>query len=111
MAEEKPTGITFWVQGIVAARNGKPYVQLSNDKGMIGQFTIAETRNVAFDLLRAASYAEADAMILQFFESEELPKGAAQALLVQFRDFRHTLDTEKIDTSYSDPEENDGKEG
>lgn len=108
---EKPTGITFWVQGIVAQRNGQPYVQLANDEGMIGQFTIAETRNVAFDLLRAASYAEADAMIMKFFKAEEFPDGAAAVVLTQFRDFRHKLDIEKVETSYSDPEENDGKEG
>lgn len=99
------TGITFWVQGIVAQRNKKPYVQLSNDNGMIGQFTIAEARNVALDLLRAASYAEADAMILKFFSKEQFPDGAAAAVMQEFRDFRMELDTEKVDISYSDPDE------
>lgn len=105
MSQDGATGITFWVQGIVAARNGQPYVQLSNEQGMIGQFTIAETRNVAFDLLRAASYAEADAMILKFFHKEEFPAGAAAAVMQEFREFRHQLDTAKVETSYRDPEE------
>lgn len=102
--EDKPTGITFWVQGIVAQRNGLPYVQLSNEKGMIGQFTIAEARSIALDLLRSASYAEADAMIVKFFKKLDLPDGALIQLMQDFRDFRHTLDMEKVETSLSDPD-------
>lgn len=98
------TGITFWVQGIVAARDGKPYVQLSNDKGMIGQFTIAEARSVAMDLIRSASYAEADAMLHGFFNKMDFPQQALGALMMEFRDFRHALDMEKVDSNYSEPE-------
>jgi hypothetical protein len=102
--EDKPTGITFWVQGIVAVRNGMPYVQLANQERMVAQFTIAETRSVALDLLRAASYAEADAMLFKFFKENELPDAALAALMQGFRDFRHKLDTEKVDTNVSDPD-------
>jgi hypothetical protein len=106
MAEEnKPTGITFWVNAIVAARNNQPYVQLANDKGMIGQFTVAEARNIANDLYLAASRAEADAMIFKFFTEQELPMGAAAAVMKEFRDFRHALDMQKVETSYSDPDD------
>lgn len=94
------TGITFWVQGIVAQRDKKPYVQLSNDKGMIGQFTIAEARSIALDLLRAASYAEADAMLHGFFAKMDFPNAALGALMMEFRDFRHALDMEKVDSDY-----------
>lgn len=103
--DQEPTGITFWVQGIVAARDGRPYVQMANTKGMIGQFTIAEARSVALDLLRAASYAEADAMLHRFFSKMELPQGALAALMIEFRDFRNELDTERVEKSTSDPDQ------
>lgn len=99
-----PTGITFWVNGIVAARNGLPYVQLANDKGMIGQFTVAEARSIAQDLIHAASNAEADAMFVRFFKDRDLPEGALGALMMDFRDFRHELDMAKVDKSQSDPD-------
>lgn len=102
--ERKPTGIAFWVQGIVSARDHKPYVQLANDNGMIGQLTIAEARSVAMDLFRAASYAEADAMIVGFFKKQHFPEQAAGMLLVEFREFRHELDTEAVNKSVSDPD-------
>lgn len=104
MAENTPTGITFWVDAIVAKRNQQPYVQLSNDNGLIGQFTLAEARSVAKDLYLAASRAEADAMLLKFFSKMEFPDGAAAALMREFRDFRHQLDIEKVETSRSDPD-------
>lgn len=34
----------FWVNGIVAARDGEPYVQLSNEDGMIAQLTFRDYR-------------------------------------------------------------------
>jgi hypothetical protein len=102
--QDKPTGINFWVQGIVAARNGKPYVQLSNQDAMIAQLTIAEARSIALDLFRAASYAEADAMLHGFFKKHGIEQGALGALMMDFRDFRHALDMEKVDTRYSDPD-------
>jgi hypothetical protein len=105
MSEQQPSGITFWVNGIVAQRDKRPYVQLSNDKGMIGQFTIAETRNVAFDLLRSASYAEVDAMLYQFFAERGIEAAALTTLMMDFRDFREKLDTEKVERSTSDPED------
>jgi hypothetical protein len=86
-----PAGTNLTVNAIVARRNKQPYVQISNDKGMIEQFTVGEARHVANTLLLAASRAEADAMILQFFDKEEFPEGAGAALMQQFRDFRHEL--------------------
>jgi hypothetical protein len=102
--QDQPSGITFWVNSIVAARNSKPYVQLSNDKGMIGQFTVSEARSIAHDLQLAASRAEADAMILRFFRRHDLPDGAAAQLMQDFRDFRHELDMEQVEKSESDPD-------
>ena len=37
----------FWVNGIVAQRDKQPYIQLSNEKGMIAQLTMAQARQVA----------------------------------------------------------------
>lgn len=104
MADEGSTGIMFWVNAIVAVRNFQPYVQLSNDKGMIGQFTVAEARKVANDLYLAASRAEADAMIWKFFRDRELPEEGAAMVMQDFRDFRHTLDMQQIEKSESDPD-------
>lgn len=87
----------FWVNSIVAQRDGKPYIQLSNDKGMIGQFSMSEARQVANDILVMCSRGEADAMLVKFFKDTELPLAAVEALLQQFRDFRHTLDMEKAE--------------
>jgi hypothetical protein len=101
--------LNLWVNGIVAARNKQPYVILSKDEVTVAQLSIAEARKIALDLLRAASYAEADAMILRFFEKAELPENAAGALLVEFRDFRHGLDMEKVSGSVCDPDTGEQK--
>ena len=94
--EDKPGG-DFWVNGIVAARNGQPYVQLSNEKGMIAQLTMAQTRQIAMDMLVMSSRTEADAMIHAFFSKLELPLQAAMALMADFREFRAELDREKLE--------------
>lgn len=87
----------FWVNGIVSNRDKKPYIQLSNEKGMIGQLSLGEARNVAMDILVMASRTEADAMILKFFEKMDFPEAAAGGLLVEFRDFRAELDQEVVE--------------
>ena len=86
----------FWVNGIVAQRDKQPYIQLSNEKGMIAQLTMAQARQVAHDILVMASRTEADAMLIKFFDKQEFPKEAAGALLVDFREFRAGLDDEAI---------------
>lgn len=94
----------FWVNGIVSQRNQQPYVQLSNEKGMIAQLSMAEARNVAIDILQMAARTEADAMLLKFFDKHEFPEGAAVALMQEFRDYRAALDDEAILTRRSDPD-------
>lgn len=96
---------SFWVNGIVAKRDGKPYIQLSNEKGMIGQLSMGEARKVAFDIVLMASRCEADAMIVQFFKKVDFPDVAAASLLIDFRDFRHALDMEKVESAYDAPPE------
>jgi hypothetical protein len=97
--ETKPDGSggDFWVNGIVAVRNGQPYVQLSNEKGMIAQLTMRQTQQIAMDMLVMASRTEADAMIFAFFSKLDLPPEAAGALMAQFREFRAELDSEKLE--------------
>jgi hypothetical protein len=93
----------FWVNGIVSTRDQKPYIQLSNEKGMIGQLSMNEARQVAQDILVMASRCEADAMILKFFSQFELPAAAAAGMLTEFRDFRAALDDEKIEHDHRGP--------
>lgn len=93
----------FWVNGVVAVRNGLPYVQLSNEKGMIAQLSMSETRQIAMDMLVMAARTEADAMIHKFFAKEEFPPEASAAVMVGFRDFRAELDADKAER----PQDND----
>lgn len=94
----------FWVNGIVSQRDKKPYVQLSNEKGIIAQLSIGQARKIAVDIIVMASRAEADSMILKFFSANEFPEEAAGTLLVEFRDFRHELDMEKVEGLFEDPD-------
>jgi hypothetical protein len=97
MSDESEKTGHFWVNGVVAQRDEKPYVQLSNEKGMVAQFSISEARQVAMDILQMSARTEADAMILKFFKKAELPMGAAAALMAEFRDFRAELDAEEAE--------------
>ena len=94
----------FWVNGIVSSRDKLPYVQLSNDKGIIAQLTMAQARNIAMDILQMSARTEADAMILKFFENADFPKEAAGALMIEFRDFRADLDQEVVERKLSNPD-------
>lgn len=87
----------FWVNGIVAVRDGMPYIQLSNENGIICQLSMSETRQVAADMLQMAARTEADAMIHKFFQKEQFPQGASDEVMVAFRDFRAELDAEKAE--------------
>lgn len=105
-----PASEHFFVLPIVAARDGQPYIQLSNEHGQIAQLTMAQARNIAHDILVGCSRAEADAMIIRFFERSEFPKNAAGALLIDFRNFRAELDAEVVSRSQEDPDKLPGQE-
>jgi hypothetical protein len=92
------------VDGIVAMRDKQPYLRLFKDREQIAQFSMAEARNIAHDILTMCARAEADAMILKFFAARELPEGAAAALLVDFREYRATLDREPVGKFQVDPD-------
>jgi hypothetical protein len=89
----------FWVNGIVAVRDGKPYIQLSNDKGIIAQLSMSETRQIAMDMLHMAARTEADALLHRFVKAKGLPNQMSGELMMLFRDFRHELDMEKAERS------------
>lgn len=93
----------FWVNGIVSGRDHQPYIQLANEKGMIAQLTMSEARKIAHDILVMASRTEADAMIVKFFKKLDYPAAGA-GMLIEFRDFRHELDMDKAEGSFSDPD-------
>ena len=93
----------FWVNGIVSNRDQQPYVQLSNEKGMIAQLSMNQARQIAQDMLVMASRCEADAMVVKFFAKFDLPPEAAAGMLVEFRDFRAALDDEKIEHDHRGP--------
>lgn len=84
----------LWVNGIVAARDMKPYVVISRDEHVVGQLTIAEARQFAMDVLQVSARAEADAMLHKFFTKEEFPREAGVELMKEFREFRAGLDGE-----------------
>lgn len=99
----------MWVNGIVSHRDKQPYVQLSNESGIFAQLSMAQARNVAMDILQMCARTEADAMLIEFFSTENFPQDACNALLIAFRDFRAKLDDEEIQTSRKDPDTGETK--
>lgn len=86
----------FWVNGIVSARDKQPYVQLSNEKGMIAQLTVGQARSIAFDILQMAARTEVDAMVHGFCAEQGSPETGAM-LMHYFREYRAKIDQEKIE--------------
>jgi hypothetical protein len=94
----------FWVNGIVAARNNQPYIQLSTSNGLLMQLSIADARKIANDIVTMCSRTEADALILRFFgKIMEIPEGAIVAMMQEFRNFRHELDMDQVEGKDEDP--------
>lgn len=97
----KKSGVA--VEGIVAARDKQPYIKLFKDKSPIAQMSMAQARNFAHDILTMCARTEADAMIHKFFESEGFPVEAAGHLMLDFRNFRVSLDQEEVEKTISTP--------
>jgi hypothetical protein len=94
----------FFVTGIVAERDGKPYIQISTEEGMVTQFSMNEARQVAMDMLIQASRTEMDAMILNFLKNEvQAPEAAMVGIVQMFREFRAALDDEQIQHGHRVP--------
>ena len=101
MAQAKHEGIV--VEGIVARRDGQPYVKLFKDGVPFAQLTMAQARNIAHDILTMCARTEADAMIVKFFSARNLPEAAVGGLMLDFRVFRHALDTEPVERTIHTP--------
>ena len=91
------------IGGIVSARDFQPYIQIDVDGHMV-QLSMAQARNVARDIEAKCARTEADAMIHKFFSAQAYPRGANDALMIAFREFRSKLDAEEIETSETDPD-------
>jgi hypothetical protein len=92
-----------FVDGIVAARDGEPYVRLVVN-GEKAQLSIAEAHKIALDLLKVSSRTEADAMLFRFFQKNDFPREAAGALMQDFRYYRQIQDEKKVEETTVDPE-------
>lgn len=92
------------INGIVAARNHKPYVQIGTEETpVIAQMSVGEARQIARDIEAMCARTEADAMILKFMMNRVFTSDAEQGLLAagmmmtDFRDFRAQLDDEAVE--------------
>ena len=104
-----PDKESLGVEGLVAARDKQPYVQLFKGRKPIAQLTVAQARNFASDILTMCARTEADAMIYKFFSDRQLPDGAAGAIMQDFREFRLALDSELVEREISTPSGDDNK--
>jgi hypothetical protein len=105
--EKKPEGevpyVDIWVNGIVAVRDNQPYIQLLTSNGIKTQWNVTEARKIAYGILQMCSRTEADAMLMKFFGKMDFPDGAVVALMQEFREYRHALDSITVQ-SKEDPE-------
>lgn len=95
--------MSILISGVVSVKDKRPYLHMDYDGHLI-QLSMAEARDHAKDILTACGYAEADAMILKFFDKQHFPDGAALALMKDFRDFRAALEDEEIEKIRVDPD-------
>ena len=93
------------VTGLVAMRDLQPYIQISNENGIIAQLSVAQARIFTTDILTMIYRTEADAMIHKFFSDQKFPSGANAALMMEFREFRSQLDKEEVEKSEERPED------
>jgi hypothetical protein len=91
----------FFVNGIVSNRDNQPYIQLANLNGIIVQLTMSQARAIADQIMLMAARTEADAMVLAFFKTINVPEHIPAVFMSQFRDFRMKLDEDKAEKSIS----------
>lgn len=78
----------IWHQSGVSP-GGKPFVQLIIGDKVSAQFTVAECREFALNLLEAAEAAEMDAIVVDFMQTTVgLDQNRAMRVLVDFRTLR-----------------------
>ena len=93
----------FWVNGIVSTRDKQPYIQLSNETGMIAQLSMGQARKIAHDILVMCSRTEMDAMVLAWFEKITPAHEAAVAMMHDFREYRAAFDQEVVEGRLEEP--------
>ncbi len=98
----KPVAAGVSVESAVTKPNIEPIVVLTIE-GKRATLSVAEARKIAADIVQQAARAEADAMIYQFFGANSFPLGAAQALMLNFRLFRHALDAQVVENQVLTP--------
>lgn len=92
----------LWVTGVVAVRDKQPYIQLSNENGIVAQLSAAEARSFANDIITMISRTEADALLHRFAETHEMPEQFGAQLMQMFRDFRAEIDAQEVDRKQSE---------
>jgi hypothetical protein len=94
---------TLSVQYGIERKSKDPIIVLELGGKTFAAMTVAQAHNFANDIVVSCARAEADAMIHGFFSKQQYPEGAADALMVEFRDFRARLDAEMVERSMSHP--------
>ena|SRR5271170_3001998 len=87
------------INGVVAAQDFQPHIQIGIDPGALAQLSIAEARLVATDILQICARAETDSMLRKFIHEQHLPQEAGLALIQKFRDYRKVRDADEIPAS------------
>lgn len=98
-----PGSTHVFVEGIVAQRNGEPYVCVTVN-GEKAQLSIAEAHKIAQDIVVMAARTEADAMIFKFTKDRGLPETMAAHLMAEFRYFRLRQDRGEVEGTVVDPD-------
>lgn len=94
MSQTQPD-TNIWVETLVSHRTGQPLVQIAW-YDHTGQLTPAEARDLARNLLDAASIAEADAGLVRFLkERVGLEHNAAGTMLNELREYRRVWEQEE----------------
>lgn len=80
----------FFVESMVASRSGEPAVIVTvNGADFTTNMSVAEARDMAFNLLGAAEAAEGDAFLVDFLKNQVgAEEQYAVAILMDFREWR-----------------------
>lgn len=93
-------GSSIWVNGVVAARDHSPQIQLSNDNGILAQFDAEDAIKFAMDIIKMAEATMADALLIKWADVYMGPKDKEMALkmgaslMEMFRDYRAQMEEE-----------------
>jgi hypothetical protein len=98
----------FTIDGIVARRDGLPYLRFFGPDGkQVAQVSVAAARKIAADIVQMAARTEADAIIHRFFSQSKVAADTGAKIMVKFREFRLALDREPVTGTETDPDTGD----